>query len=1160
MIFLALGCVHKAVRYARYRGWQVSAAAWASPRLDRDIVDTRQLSVVGKQPRTAGGLARRPVFQNCFAILENGELPVTDTPKYTRKIGFATTNPMTYNKAMSTPRFTVGIGSSAGGLEALQELLGALPRKPTNASFIVAQHLSPTHKSMLTELLARVCPLTVQEAKHGETLQTDVVYITPPDTNILVKAGVIHLQKPISQTGPKPSVDILFHSLAADCQEYAAGIVLSGTGRDGSKGCQDIKREGGLIIIQDPITAKYDGMPQAALSVGLVDAVLPPDRILPELLTYLEDPQEVTREALGTKKEDLQTLLEILGTHRGVHFQDYKQTTILRRIQKRLTTLKLPTLPQYLEFIDTNPGELDILFQTLLIGVTHFFRDAEAFLTLKDELRKLMEQKPKGSTLRVWVPGCSTGEEAYTLAIIAKDLASAMDSPPSIQIFATDLDTKAIDSARKGHYSPEALIEVPQDLLDTYFTQDGQGYTINKNIRQLVLFSRHDLTENPPFLRLDLISCRNLLIYFTSELQHHVLPVFHYALNNPGLLFLGKSETIGPFTDLFNPVHPRHRIFSRRTGEKLVPAPHPSYRRKTGYEPSRPKGPKQSISDMVKETLFTGFEHPYAVINNQGQVLELQGDTSPFLGLRPGLLDGNITNLVHPALNLEVRNLLGHAVEERKPRRSAFRTFQDLPHTSRLRITVAPLLYSSIHQDLYIIIFEILDLLDLGGDSDARPSDTPGDGTIQDNTQVAALQLELDSAREDLQNYIEELETSNEELQSLNEELQSTNEELQSSNEELETSNEELQSSNEELQVAYTELRLSNTRLEEREQELGASRERLELALWGGDLAWWDWDIPSSQVNFADNKVSMLGYNPETFPRTLDSFLELVHPEDYDRTMEAMRNHLEGKTGLYEVEYRIRCKDGSYIWFWDKGQVVSRSSAGKPLRVIGVVINVDRRKRTEIELARAIKEREILLREIHHRVKNNFQMISSLLELQLMDVEDRQIQQFLSDTKDRITSMALIHRELYQNDDLGGIQLRGYLEALMENILFSYPLKNKELQLKQNIQDLRLPIDAMIPLALILNEIMTNSLKYAFPEDHSGPKDISLSIRQEDGSCQVEYSDTGVGIPEEVVQGRRQGMGMRLVTSLTRQLAGSYRFTGNHGTRFELSFPLNPEE
>ncbi|AFG36324.1 PAS domain S-box protein [Spirochaeta africana] len=727
-------------------------------------------------------------------------------------------------------QYLVGIGASAGGLEALQALLSSVePRKAGSMAIVIAQHVSPTYKSQLVELLSRQTALPIGEVVDGESPQGGRVYITPPDRDVAFASGRFVLTRPASGHGPRPSVDEFFCSLAENYQAAAAAIVLSGTGSDAAHGVMAIHAAGGLVMVQDPASAKYDGMPAAAIETRAVDVVAEPHVIGSSLWSWLQQGAQAFRvdkagRSLHTGSA-VEHIMQLLSDRTGTDFSRYKPATIGRRLEKRLSSLGIDSIEDYLELLRSSAGELDELFSTILIGVTYFFRDAESFDALREQLEQRLLQIGQAERIRIWVPGCATGEEAYSVAILAADILGDRIGVADIQIFATDLDEKALSVARRGRYPGTALENMPQHLRSSYFIADGDMYEVVPAIRSLVLFSRHDVTSNPPFLKLDLISCRNLLIYFGQELQQHVVPLFHYALKPEGLLFLGKSETIGGFSDLFETLSTRHKVYRRTRGSN------PYANRALSFTahamPSRrrqiPKKREYTIADMVKDTLYHSFEHPYVVVNNTMEVMEVAGDVRDYLSIKTGAMSSDLITLIDDRYEIELRSLLTAAIRDNTP---ATGNLRRLPGDDRrmLRFQIKPLLYSGSSDALYLVVFEHLQLDEYS--MPGRQEDS-GDATMRERE----LELELAATREHLQNYIEELETSTEELQSLNEELQSTNEELQSSNEELETSNEELQSTNEELQIAYTELKNLNDEAEQQREQLHRSEVNLRAVL-----------------------------------------------------------------------------------------------------------------------------------------------------------------------------------------------------------------------------------------------------------------------------------------------------------------------------------------
>jgi two-component system CheB/CheR fusion protein len=473
--------------------------------------------------------------------------------------------PQTY-----TNIYIAGVGASAGGLEALHALLAGLPPGPHNLAIIIAQHLSPTYNSQLVSLLNRATHLEVEEARNDMYIESGKIYVTPPDSHIGIQHGKIILIKASATTSPKPSVDNFFYSLAEEKREKAIGIILSGTGTDGARGINAIKLAGGITIVQEPANARYSGMPTAAIETGIVDLVLPVDQIWKELgkVAGMTDFAHLPLTEPGTQPA-MQQLFKLLTSRSGTDFSQYKAFSLHRWIEKRLAGLHLANVESYLSYIDTNPSEVEELHDNILISLSSFFRDADAFGELEKQLAALIASRDKGESIRIWTTGCATGEEAYTIAILFHRLLKENINQYSIQIFATDIDEKAIAFARKGIYPQSALQHIPDNIKQEFFISTGTEYELINSVKSMVLFSRHDLTSSPPFLRQDLITCRNLLIYFNNSLQQVVIPLLHHALQPDGLLFLGMSETIGRFTDLFSIVDGKHKIFRKKTGSSL---------------------------------------------------------------------------------------------------------------------------------------------------------------------------------------------------------------------------------------------------------------------------------------------------------------------------------------------------------------------------------------------------------------------------------------------------------------------------------------------------------------------------------------------------------------------------------------------------------------
>ncbi|MGK7393881.1 MAG: PAS domain S-box protein [Candidatus Cyclobacteriaceae bacterium M3_2C_046] len=738
------------------------------------------------------------------------------------------------NSSKPDQLYLVGIGASAGGLESISSLLSHIPTDITNVALVIAQHLSPTYKSMLTQLLSKETSLKVVEVKDGMKIEERTIYITPPDSEITVTRTRLKLGKPKSSAGPKPSVDVLFKSISEAYGENSIGVILSGTGSDGSTGVRHIKAEGGLVIVQEPKSAKYNGMPIAAIDSGQADLILSPDKIGKELGKLSNQMDNFNpRQPLNIVDEsstDLEKIFKLLTRKTGTDFSNYKHSTFCRRLEKRLSVLNFNSLEKYLNYIDKNPHELDALFNTILIGVTSFFRDKEAFDKLILAIQKIIESKNPGDPIRFWIPGCATGEEAYTIAIVLTQLLQDKIDDFKIQIFATDIDERAVKIGRRGIYSPLALENVEPEIREQYFLKKGSDFELIKQVRSLVLFSKHDVISNPPFLKLDLISCRNLLIYFGANLQKQVFPVFHYSLNENGYLFLGKSETVGHFSHLFSVFDNKYKIYKK----KWVGKPNHSlsltsimYKNSIFTEENlKRREEAKNLTNFVKDTIYQTYDHPYIVITEDLEVKEIKGNIRDLIGLNEGNVNLNILKLIHKNLQLELRKVINRSIKENTVVKGKVNKYVLYDTTYYLRIIVKPI-NINIDSQFYLVIFENLELEDILKDF-YYPNSSDNDG---ESMRIKELEHELALTKENLQTYLEEVETSNEELQSLNEELQSTNEELQSSNEELETSNEELHSTNEEIQIAYGELKAANDSLEKKDKLLIESESNIKALL-----------------------------------------------------------------------------------------------------------------------------------------------------------------------------------------------------------------------------------------------------------------------------------------------------------------------------------------
>jgi two-component system, chemotaxis family, CheB/CheR fusion protein len=720
----------------------------------------------------------------------------------------------------SQPFFIVGVGASAGGLEALTAFLKALYLD--SMAVVIVQHLAPKHESLLPTLLSRWNEAKVTAVEDGMTVEPGHIYVIPPNSDLAILQGVLHLMAPSEgMRAPHLPVDYFFRSLAEDQGSRSIGIVLSGTGSDGTFGLQSIKEAGGITFAQEPTSAKYDGMPRSAIDSGWADFTLAPEDIATELLRVRNHPYLTRKRASSPQaQESVGKLIVLMRAAFGNDLTYYKPTTMDRRIERRMALQKIESLTDYVKFVQGNPGELRLLYKDMLISVTNFFRDPESFETLKTAiLSRMLESKETGGHIRFWIPACSTGEEAYSLAIALFELLGERAQEFRIQIFGTDVDESSIQYARRGLYPHNIALDVSPERLQRFFIKKENGYQITRRIRDVVVFSVQNVTRDAPFSRLDLVSCRNLLIYLRPSMQKRVLRIVHYSLLPTGYLMLGSSETVGDLSDYFAVVDRKNKIYARRHVAETAPLD-----MGLGVKVPEPAQPVPSstthrtsatLANLAERKILELYGPPGVLVNDDFDVVHIRGRTRGYLEPMPGAPSFNILRLARPDLHVELRRVLTEARSNNRRASVAARIAED-GNVRPVTIEVIPVLEPETKVRCFMVLFheekdkgkgreqgaetgahslhEVSD-----GPSSVNPS-TMGDERTQE------LERELTMTKEYLQSAIEELESSNEELKSSNEELQSSNEELQSTNEELETSKEELQSSNEELTTVNDEL------------------------------------------------------------------------------------------------------------------------------------------------------------------------------------------------------------------------------------------------------------------------------------------------------------------------------------------------------------------
>lgn len=745
----------------------------------------------------------------------------------------------------------VGIGASAGGLAAFEAFFSGMPADTDpGMAFVLVQHLAPDHESILTELVRRYTRLQVYEVTDGTKVKINCAYIIPPNRDMSFVNGSLYLSEPTARRGLRLPIDFFFHSLAQDQRERAIGIVLSGSGSDGTLGVRAIKGEGGLVMAQNPESTEYDGMPRSAIQTGLVDFVMPPAEMPTQLIAYLAHafgkPSRAASPATPRSENALKKVFLLLKAQTGHDFSQYKPNTIHRRVERRMAVQQIETMDGYFKFLQQAPDEVKALFHDLLIGVTRFFRDPEVFKVLEEiAIPKLFAGKPVGAAVRVWVPGCSTGEEAYSIAILLQERLETLNQAFKVQIFATDIDSRAIDQARAGFYPASNAADLTPERLARFFVmdKDSGNYRIQKSIRDLIVFSKQDTIKEPPFSKLDLVSCRNVLIYMGGELQKKLIPLFHYALNPGGILFLGTSETIGEFVELFSVLDRKAKIFQRK--ENIQPKKGQAWTRfipplaaEGATQPPKKKNPKTGrleLREFTERALLQQFSPVGALVDEHGDILYLHGRTGRYLEPSPGHADMNILTMAREGLRGDLNIALHKAVTLKSAIRSSGLRVRSNGDFTMVNLTVRPAgtfpdaaeapgpdgsgrlkAGAAAAPGLFLVIFEEMPAADQKIVVDGDAAKTPLDA----NLRIAALKRQLRAKEEHLQISNQELATAGEEYKSANEEMQSVNEELQSTNEELETTKEELQSVNEELATVNAELQDKVTNLSRTNNDL----------------------------------------------------------------------------------------------------------------------------------------------------------------------------------------------------------------------------------------------------------------------------------------------------------------------------------------------------
>ena len=865
----------------------------------------------------------------------------------------------------------VGIGASAGGLAAFAAFFTGMPNDCQQPmAFVLVQHLAPDHKSLLCELIKRYTTMQVYEVIDGMEVQPNCAYIIPPNRDMALVHGSLQLIDPIAPRGKRLPIDFFFRSLAMDQHENAICVVLSGTGSDGSLGVRAIKVEGGMAMSQNPESTEYDGMPCNAIATGLIDFVLPPAEMPQQIISYvahiLGKPPLNPHKVEPTRDTDLTNILALVRSQTTHDFSLYKQKIIISRIQRRMAVLKLDTMSQYDKYIKNSSTEVQTLFQNLLIGVTSFFRDPKAFRSIEHNIiPQLVTNIGPDSQIRIWIPACSTGEEAYTFAMLLIESQEHFNSNFNVHIFATDIDSHAIEIARAGLYPASVVNDISPDRLARFFIskEGGSSYLIHKVIRNMLVFSEQDVIKDPPFSKMDLISCRNLLIYMKPELQKKIIPLFHYALKPEGYLFLGTSETIGEFHDLYEITDPKYKIYQCRENicatQQLALGNFQSSLALSALAIHRPDTPKISFRELTEQTLIRRITPTAVLINRNGDILYQHGRTGMFLELSSG--EATINNIIKMAkqdLRREIVTALDKAYSSHqtvirpnlrvKSNEKDSQVKDSHEKYSQVNLTICPVTEKEDapqNTTFYLVILDHIPEGEVAENSTDNEIRVSGE-EIRDSV-IHQLKQNLKVNQEYMQSTHEEMQTSNEELESSNEELQSVNEELQSTNEELETSKEELQSVNEELSTVNTELQSKLTNLSQANNDMN----NLISGTGIGTV-------------FVDHSLCIVRFTPK-----ITQIINLIS-SDIGRPVAHIASNFKGYNSLLQdmqivldtlisKEVEVQTLDSSwYIMCIQPYRTLEKVIEG----VVLTFVNITKRKQAESDLKETIRDNQIIQR------------------------------------------------------------------------------------------------------------------------------------------------------------------------------------------------------
>ncbi|MCW5980299.1 MAG: PAS domain-containing protein [Bryobacteraceae bacterium] len=1052
----------------------------------------------------------------------------------------------------------VGVGASAGGFEAFSEMLRELPANPGMA-IVFVQHLDPKHVSVLAQLLARESQMPVVEATSGMRVERDHVYVIPRNTSISVVNGVLELGPREVVGGQFTSIDIFFRSLADDQGSRGIGVLLSGNAPDGTLGLKAIKAEGGITFAQDPHTAKFDSMPRTAIAAGWVDVVRSPTEIVRELLRlgdhpYIAAEPEEAKEPPADGADAVNRILGVLRGGTGVDFSQYKASTVRRRIMRRMVLRRIDSLENYLTLVRSEPAEVQALYEDILINVTEFFRDSEAFAALiKNIFPRLINQRRQSPEIRVWVPGCSTGEEAYSIAIAMLEALGDQANEANLQVFASDISESALEKGRAGVYPMSIAQNVSADRLRRFFVKSDSGYQINKRVRELCIFARHNLAKDPPFSRIDFVSCRNVLIYLGPGLQDRIIPMFHYALKPNGYLLLGSSETVGHHSELFQLFDKKHKIYQRKPAPGRLALDFPVEQVLAERAEARRKPEPVSEYDLQREAdrlVLARYAPPGVLVDEDLNILQFRGQTSAFLAPAAGVASLNLLRMLKEGLTVEVRTAIASARKQNAPVRRE-RVHFAANGSKLVNIEVIPLRRSSAGARKLLVLFELVP--EEAPPKQGRRRAGEDKRLIEENEQ---LRHELAASKEYLQAIIEDQEAAQEELRSATEEIQSSNEELQSTNEELETAKEELQSTNEELNTVNEELQNRNMQLAQVGNDLLnlLANVNMPILILGNDLR---------IRRFTPVAEKTLNLIPSDVGRPIrDINLRISVPHLEKELTEVVENLTPKVVEVADPDgraYSLRIRpyrtednkiDGVVMVFIDVDPVMRVAESAAIATLPAEISSANARA---LLLMAQEEERRRLSHELHDEMNQRLALLEFNIESIQMRKDPDEALRHLEDLRKNVAALSEDVRRIAYQLHPTVIDLLGLVPALQG---YCDEFSSRE-RIQVRFTHHGIPGELPPPVALTAYRVVQESLRNA--AKHSGAKQASVALAFERGQLELIVRDSGCGFYPETVVGAGLGMvGMRERV----HLAGGtieWRSKPGEGTQVTVKVPLGEE-